>query len=234
MPKIAALVVAAGTGSRAGQDRPKQYVQVAGQPLLRHALLPLLAHPAIGAVRVVIGAGQEDDFAHATRGLAVGAPVMGGATRQQSVFNGLMALAQEQGGAPEMVLIHDAARPFLPADVIDRLLAALKQHDGAIPGLEVVDTIKQVNEHGIITATPPRPLLRAAQTPQAFRFAAIMQAHRRAARMPEVEFSDDASVAEWAGLKVVVVKGDARLRKITHPEDFAWAEEMTGQGGETA
>ena len=233
MPNITALVVAAGSGSRAGQDRPKQYVQVAGQPLLRHALLPLLAHPAIDAVRVVIGAGQEDDFADAARGLAVSAPITGGATRQQSVFNGLMALAAK-GAEPDIVLIHDAARPFLPADVIDRLLAALKQHDGAIPGLEVVDTIKQVNELGIITATPPRPLLRAAQTPQAFRFAAIMQAHRRAAEMPEVEFSDDASVAEQAGLKVVVVKGDARLRKITHPEDFAWAEEMAGQGEETA
>ena len=224
MSRIAALVVAAGSGTRAGQSLPKQYVPVGGVPLLRHALRPLLSHPDIDVVRVVIGAGQKALYEQAVAGLTLPPPVTGGATRQASVLAGLKALADD---APDMVLIHDAARPFLPAEVIDRLVAALEEHDGAIPALPVVDTIKQVDADGVIVATPPRPTLRAAQTPQAFHFDAILRAHLRAAdEMPDVEFSDDAAVAEHAGLRVVVVEGAAQLRKVTHKQDFAWAESM--------
>ncbi len=223
MPRIAALVVAAGSGTRAGQSLPKQYVPVGGEPLLRHALRPLLAHPDIDTVQVVIGAGQEALYEQAVAGLALPPPVTGGATRQASVLAGLRALADD---TPDIVFIHDAARPFLPAEVIDRLIAALEHHDGAIPALPVVDTIKQVGENGVIVATPPRPTLRAAQTPQAFHFNAILQAHLKAAERPDIEFSDDAAVAEQAGLRVVVVEGAAILRKVTHGEDFAWAEDM--------
>ena len=223
MPRIAALVVAAGSGTRAGQALPKQYVPVGGEPLLRHALRPLLAHEAIDTVQVVIGAGQETLYEQAVTGLTLPPPVTGGATRQASVLAGLRALADD---APDIVLIHDAARPFLPAEVIDRLITALEEHDGAIPALPVVDTIKQVDANGVIVATPPRPALRAAQTPQAFHFDAILRAHLTAAERPDIEFSDDAAVAEHAGLRVVVVEGAAILRKITHAEDFAWAENM--------
>ena len=223
MPRIAALVVAAGSGTRAGQSLPKQYVPVGGEPLLRHALRPLLAHPDIDTVQVVIGAGQEALYEQAVAGLALPPPVTGGATRQASVLAGLRALADD---TPDIVFIHDAARPFLPAEVIDRLIAALEHHDGAIPALPVVDTIKQVGENGVIVATPPRPTLRAAQTPQAFHFNAIFRAHLQAAERPDTEFSDDAAVAEHAGLRVVTIEGAAILRKVTHPEDFAWAEDM--------
>jgi len=221
---VTALIVAAGSGTRAGAGMPKQYVPVAGKALLRYSVSALLAHPRVRAVRVVIGEGQQEAYARAVAGLELPPPVTGGATRQQSVFNGLKVLA-EQSDAPDVVLIHDAARPFLPAAVIDRLLAALKEHDGAIPGLDVVDTIKQVDDAGVIIATPPRHTLRAAQTPQAFRLTDILRAHEQAARAPE-EFSDDAAVAERAGLRVAVVEGAAILRKVTHAQDFQWAEEV--------
>ncbi len=220
----ALLIVAAGSGSRAGQSLPKQYVPVGGVPLLRHSVLRGLRHQGIGSVRVVIGTGQRELHDAALGDLDLPPPVIGGQTRQQSVFNGLRALADMEE-PPDNVLIHDAARPFLPAAVIDRLLAALQQHEAVIPVLEVVDTIKRVDEHGIIVETPPRHRLRAAQTPQAFRFRPILQAHDAAARLP-VEFSDDAAVAEHAGLRVATVAGDAILRKVTHPQDFRWAENM--------
>ena len=230
MPSIAALVVAAGSGSRAGRDRPKQYVPVAGKPLLRHSLEAFLAHPRVDVVQAVIGAGQEELFAAATAGLSLPAPVRGGATRQQSVRAGLQALAARPGGAPDMVLIHDAARPFLPAALIDALIDALEEHPGVIPALPVVDTIKRVDARGIIVETPPRDALRAAQTPQAFRFSDILAAHRAAADVG-TEFSDDAAVAEHAGLAVAVIDGAAQLRKVTHAEDFDWAEDMARKLG---
>ena len=225
MPRIAALVVAAGSGTRAGQSLPKQYVPVGGKPLLHYSLRAFLAHEAIDAVQTVIAHEHTELFKQAVKGLTgLLMPSFGGATRQASVLAGLRGLAERV--SPDIVLIHDAARPFLPAEVIDRLIAALERHDGAIPALPVVDTIKQVDENGVIVATPPRPTLRAAQTPQAFHFDAILKAHLKAAERPDIEFSDDAAVAEQAGLRVVVVEGAAILRKVTHGEDFAWAEDM--------
>ncbi len=226
--RTAALVVAAGSGARAGAHLPKQYVEVAGKPLLRHALEPFMRHARVDMVQVVVGSGQEELFAQATQGLELPAPVIGGATRQQSVLNGLRALATLGERAPEAVLIHDAARPFLPTAIIDALLATLGEADGGLPALEVVDTIKRVDEHGIIVETPPRASLRAAQTPQAFRMREILSAHEAVAGL-QVEFSDDAQVAEHAGMKVKAIMGAAQLRKITHAEDFRWAAEMAAK-----
>ncbi len=230
MTRNAALVVAAGSGSRAGGGQPKQYVEVAGKPLLRHSVEALLAHPAVDVVRVVIGAGHEAMFRVATAGLDLPPPINGGATRRESVHRGLEALAEDEEARPEVVLIHDAARPFLPASIIDNLLEALKRHAGALPGLPVVDTIKRVDETGLIVETPPRERLRKAQTPQAFRFAAILAAYRAAAALKE-DFSDDSAVAERAGMQVAIIEGTPSLRKVTYGEDFRWAEQVARQLG---
>lgn len=216
-PRTFALIVAAGSGERAGVDGPKQYARVAGKPLLRHAVERLLQHSRLEAVRVVIGEGQESAFKEATAGLPVGAPVIGGATRQESVRRGLNALAAE--GAPDMVLIHDAARPFCPPEVVDRLLDELKVCQAAVPVLPLPDTIARIAT-GRLGDDVPRGELVRVQTPQAFRFEAIRRAHAAAA--PGA--TDDASVARAAGTEVAHVAGDERLFKLTYPSDFARAE----------
>jgi 2-C-methyl-D-erythritol 4-phosphate cytidylyltransferase/2-C-methyl-D-erythritol 2,4-cyclodiphosphate synthase len=205
-----ALIVAAGSGSRAGGEVPKQYRQVAGKALLAHAI-DHLAHPRIDAVQVVIGAGQEGTYAEAVGGRALPAPVIGGATRRESVMNGLAAL-----GEADVVLIHDAARPFLPGTVIDRLLDALESHDGAIPALPVVDSLTTRTGEQI-----DREALVRVQTPQAFRLDAIRAAH---AAWSGGEPTDDAQVARAAGLNVVLVDGDPALEKLTYEADFARAD----------
>jgi 2-C-methyl-D-erythritol 4-phosphate cytidylyltransferase/2-C-methyl-D-erythritol 2,4-cyclodiphosphate synthase len=215
--KTVALLVAAGTGSRAGEETPKQYRAVGGRPLLAHAV-ERLRHPGIDVIQVVIGAGQEDAYAEAIGPLPLPAPVLGGATRRQSVRNGLAALAER--GA-DRVLIHDAARPFLPAPVIDRLLAALDQAEGAVPVLPVVDTLARGDAR--LGETVPREDLVRVQTPQAFRFAGILRAH---AEWAGGEATDDAQVARAAGLDVATVAGDPRLEKLTYDEDFRRAEAL--------
>jgi 2-C-methyl-D-erythritol 4-phosphate cytidylyltransferase/2-C-methyl-D-erythritol 2,4-cyclodiphosphate synthase len=210
MGRTVALLVAAGSGSRAGGGTPKQYREVAGRPLLAHAL-DRLVHPRIDAVQVVIGAGQEEAYRAAVGERPLPSPVLGGATRQQSVRNGLAAL----DGA-ERVLIHDAARPMLPAAVIDRLLDALDQSDGAVPVLPLVDSLTRRDG-----APVPREDLVRVQTPQAFRFAAILSAH---AAWPGDEATDDAQVARAAGVEVALVEGDPALEKLTFESDFQRAE----------
>jgi 2-C-methyl-D-erythritol 4-phosphate cytidylyltransferase/2-C-methyl-D-erythritol 2,4-cyclodiphosphate synthase len=210
------LVVAAGRGSRAGGEIPKQYRPLLGRALLAHALDPL-DHPAIDLIQVVIGEGQEAAYAAAIGDRALPAPVIGGATRQQSVRNGLAALA---GRGVGRVLIHDAARPFLPASVIDRLLGALDRHDGAVPVLGVVDTLAK--DEGRLGETVAREGLVRVQTPQAFRFEAIRAAHE-GWRGPDA--TDDAQVARAAGIEVATVAGDPALDKLTYDADFARAEE---------
>ncbi len=212
--KTVALLVAAGSGSRAGPEKPKQFRPLGGRPLLAHAL-ERLRHPGIDEIQVVIGAGQEEAYAEAIGPLPT--PVLGGATRQQSVRNGLAALAG-RGGAGR-VLIHDAARPFLPTSVIDRLLGALEQAEAAVPVLPVVDTLARSD--GRLGETVPREDLVRVQTPQAFRFAGILRAH---AEWAGGEASDDAQVARAAGLEVATVAGDPRLEKLTYEEDFRRAE----------
>lgn len=210
------MVVAAGSGSRAGGELPKQYRPLGGKPLLAHAL-DRLQHPAIELVQVVIGEGQEEAYRAAVGERPLPAPAPGGATRRVSVVNGLAALAAH--GAIDRVLIHDAARPFLPARVIDRLLHALDDSDGAVPALQVVDTLARAT--GTLGDAVPREDLVRVQTPQAFRFEAIQRAH---AAWSGEEPTDDAQVARAAGLAVAVVEGDPALEKLTYETDLRRAE----------
>lgn len=215
--KVAALIVAAGQGVRSGETLPKQYRLLAGRPVLAHAI-DHLRHSGIDTIRVVIGAGQEALYAGAAGDLLPYPPIIGGAERQISVRNGLEAIAAE-GGA-EIVLIHDAARPFVPAAAIDRLLRALDSADGAVPVLPVVDTLARNGE--LLGDTVPREALVRVQTPQAFRFDVILAAHRGWTGYAAA--TDDAQIARAAGLKVVTVEGDAALEKLTWPEDFERVE----------
>jgi 2-C-methyl-D-erythritol 4-phosphate cytidylyltransferase/2-C-methyl-D-erythritol 2,4-cyclodiphosphate synthase len=214
-PRTSALIVAAGSGTRAGGDLPKQFAPIAGKAVLAHAIDALLGHPAINEVRVVIGAGQERLYAGAIDNRNLAPPVIGGATRRESVANGLAAIESEQ------VLIHDAARPFLPGAVIDRLLVALEQAPGAVPVLPVADTLAEAGEE--LGATVARERLARVQTPQAFHTQAIRAAH--AAWDVAQEATDDAQIARAAGLTVKTVEGAPSLDKLTFPADFAAAEQ---------
>jgi 2-C-methyl-D-erythritol 4-phosphate cytidylyltransferase/2-C-methyl-D-erythritol 2,4-cyclodiphosphate synthase len=213
--RTVALVVAAGSGSRTGGEVPKQYRKVGGNALLAHAI-DALCHPRIDEVRVVIGPGQEAQYREAVGERPLPAPILGGAERQDSVLRGLETLEDA-----EAVLIHDAARAFLPASVIDRLLNALEMSDGAVPVLPVVDTLARAD--GALGETVPREGLVRVQTPQAFRFEAILAAHRAWVGSA----TDDAQVARAAGLSVATVEGDAMLEKLTYEADFArWEERL--------
>ncbi len=222
-PTVAALVVAAGRGTRAGDGLPKQYRTLAGRPLIGWAVDALLASPRVGSLLVVIDPADRALLdAALPAGPKIVTPVAGGATRQASVLAGLESLAADP---PDIVLVHDAARPFAtPALVdaaIDQIVAGAA---GAVPGLPVVDTIKTVDGDGRVVSTPDRAVLRAVQTPQAFAFSDLLAAHRAAAAQGVAGLTDDASVMEWAGHAVVVFAGDAGNTKITHPQDFAEAE----------
>ncbi|MEO3430104.1 bifunctional 2-C-methyl-D-erythritol 4-phosphate cytidylyltransferase/2-C-methyl-D-erythritol 2,4-cyclodiphosphate synthase [Pelagibius sp. CAU 1746] len=211
------LIVAAGRGQRFGGSLPKQYATLAGVPLLRHTLRAFTAHPAIGRVRAVIHPDDRDLYDAAAEGLCLAEPVAGGASRQESVLRGLESLAEE---APARVLIHDGARPFVSAAVIDRVLAALEDSPGAIAALPVVDTLKRDRE-GHIAGTQDRSGLWGAQTPQGFRYAEILAAHRAATGE---ELTDDAAVAERAGLEVALVEGSRENIKVTSQDDLRTAE----------
>ncbi len=216
--RTVALIVAAGSGTRAGGAAgvPKQYRKIGGRALLAHAI-DRLRHPRIDEIRVVIGVGQEALYAEALGTRTLPSPIVGGAERRVSVRNGLEAFAADGGAAH--VLIHDAARPFVPAGLIDSLFAALDGHDGAIPALPVVDTLASRRET-LGDALPREGLVRV-QTPQTFRFDAILAAHRG---WTGAEATDDAQVARAAGMEVALVTGDPMLEKITHEEDFVRAE----------
>ncbi|MBA4757129.1 bifunctional 2-C-methyl-D-erythritol 4-phosphate cytidylyltransferase/2-C-methyl-D-erythritol 2,4-cyclodiphosphate synthase [Sphingosinicella sp.] len=218
--RVAAIVVAAGRGSRAGEGAPKQYRVLAGQPVLRRSLAALAGHPRVSHVVAVIHPEDTAAFSEAAQGLGA-LPVRGGETRQDSVRRGLEALADF---APDLVLIHDAARPLLMHDVIDRLLDALAENDGAVPALPVVDSLRTGETHA--DGEVDRSRLKRVQTPQAFRYAAIRAAHATAA--PDA--TDDVAVALAAGLSVAFVEGDERLAKLTYPTDFARAEALLGAG----
>lgn len=216
--RIVALIVAGGSGTRAGGDIPKQYRCIGGQAVIARAFDALAAHPAIDAVHIVVGAGQELllDEALGERRPATVTP--GGTTRRESVLAGLEAIATIP---PTHVLIHDAARPFLPAGVVDRLIAALAQAPGAVPTLPVVDTLVRVDA-GELGDAVSRDRLARVQTPQAFRFDAILAAHR--GWDAPAEPTDDAQVARHAGLAVLAVPGDPMLDKLTHDADLVSAE----------
>jgi 2-C-methyl-D-erythritol 4-phosphate cytidylyltransferase / 2-C-methyl-D-erythritol 2,4-cyclodiphosphate synthase len=223
MAEVAAVVVAAGRGTRTGGDLPKQFRRIGGTSMLRRALAMLAEHPAIDLVQPVIRAEDRDLFAAETAGLATLPPTIGGATRQVSVHAGLEALTER---APKLVLVHDAARPFVTPALIARAIAAAERTGAAVPGLPVADTVKRVDADGAVEATLERASLRLIQTPQAFAFAPLLAAHRRAAAEARLDFTDDAALAEWAGMKVAVFAGEPGNIKVTHEEDFARAEAM--------
>jgi 2-C-methyl-D-erythritol 4-phosphate cytidylyltransferase/2-C-methyl-D-erythritol 2,4-cyclodiphosphate synthase len=217
---FSAIVVAAGTGSRAGGN--KQWRQLGGKPVLRWSVEALLEAGA--DVVVVTAPGEQEKAADALAGLTGWRAVDGGQTRSDSVRNGLAAL---QGAADQIVMIHDAARPLLDQPVISRLLEALETADGALPALPVADTLKR-GATGAIVETVDRSKLWRAQTPQAFRLDRLQAAW---SRWPaDVAPTDDAAVVERDGGRVALVQGDARLMKLTFPEDFAMAEALIAAG----
>jgi 2-C-methyl-D-erythritol 4-phosphate cytidylyltransferase/2-C-methyl-D-erythritol 2,4-cyclodiphosphate synthase len=221
---IAAVVVAGGRGLRAGGDLPKQYRELAGEAVIRPALSAFLSHPQVGAVQPVIHQQDEEIFRTATAGLEkLLPPVWGGATRQASVRAGLEGLS---ASAPALVLIHDAARPFVSAALIGRAIAAAKDRGAAVPAVAIADTVKKIDAAAVVTETLDRNLLRTVQTPQAFDFDLIMAAHRQAAAAGLQDFSDDAALAEWAGHPVSVFDGEQGNVKLTTNDDFMRAEAM--------
>ena len=228
---VAALIVAAGRGARAAgeESRPKQYRPIGGVPMLSRSIGAFAAHPAVDDILVVIHPDDAGLYAAASQPYAgrLRRAVPGGARRQDSVRAGLEALASEP---PSSVLIHDAARPFVSAELISRVIATLDARQGAVPGLPVTDTLKWV-ARGQVIGTAERDQLWRAQTPQGFRFESILAAHRAAAQEPAREFTDDAGVAEWFGLDVALVEGAEDNRKLTTPEDLERADELLKPGG---
>lgn len=221
MARVAAVVVAAGQGVRAGGALPKQFRRIAGETLLEHALSAFAEAPKVAFVQPVI---RPEDLAIVrtlTSGMNILAPVSGGPTRQASVRAGLEALLPR---SPDIVLIHDAARPFASANLIARAIEAAEKTGAAIPALPVTDTVKRVDQAGTVEATLDRDSIRLVQTPQAFAFPALLEAHQRAAAQGRNDFTDDAALAEWAGMKVSVFAGEPGNIKLTTPEDFARAE----------
>ena len=212
---VTALIVAAGSGSRMGGDTPKQYRPIAGKAVLAHAVDALASHPRIDAVRVVIGPGQEKMAREALDGRDVGDLIGGGGERSDSVRAGLDAIPDG------IVLVHDAARPFCPHDVIDRLLDALENGDGAVPVLGLSDTLAR--GIGQLDEMVERKDMVRVQTPQAFhvedlRYALTESGLRKA--------TDESSLLVAAGLKVVTVEGDPMLDKLTSPADWERAEQL--------
>lgn len=222
--KTAALIVAGGRGSRFGGDLPKQYADLGGMPVIRHTIEVFLRHPAIDDILVVIHPDDLDLYNAAVAGLDLLPPVLGGSERQDSVRNGLEALAE---AAPEAVLIHDAARPAVAPATIDGVLAALADAGGAIPVLPIVDTLKQRAGGDRLGGTVDRNSLVRAQTPQGFRFDDILEAHRASAGK---SLTDDAAVMEAAGHVVTGVPGTEQNVKITTNDDLArMAQQLDGQ-----
>ncbi len=220
--KIGVVIVAAGSGSRFGDPLPKQYHQLGGKSLLAHCVDCFVGHTSADLIQIVYNPVHQDWYEDAMSEVAcktdIPMPVNGGQTRQQSVLNGLRALA---GKSPDVVLIHDAARPGISDTVISRVLHALKAHAGVIPTLPVADTIKQTDENNIILRTISRDSLHRAQTPQGFIFKTILDAH---SQLEGQEQTDDASLLEQLGLDVVCVEGATANDKITLRDDFGRAQ----------
>jgi 2-C-methyl-D-erythritol 4-phosphate cytidylyltransferase/2-C-methyl-D-erythritol 2,4-cyclodiphosphate synthase len=219
--RTAVVLVAAGRGLRAGAGGPKQYRAIGGVPVIFRAMESFSNHPDITLVQPVVNPDDSAMFTAAVKGLRHQPPTSGGATRQASVLAGLEALAPHK---PDLVLIHDAARPFVSQAMISRAIEAASRHSAAIPAIPVNDTVKLIGSAGQIEATPDRARLRIAQTPQSFRFDVILDAHRRATKDGRSDFTDDAAIAEWAGLTVATFEGDVANMKLTTPEDFVREE----------
>lgn len=221
--EIAVVIVAAGRGERAGSPEagPKQYRTIGGEPVIRHTIRRFADHPSIGRIVVAIHGddiGLFEDAAVEHRGRV--SAVIGGASRQEST---LLALRKLSADPPGLVLIHDAVRPFADGELIDRVVRAASEGQGALPALAVTDTLKKDMVEGLVTVD--RIGLHAAQTPQGFPFAQILAAHEAAHRSGRTDFTDDASIAEWAGLPVRLVLGSPDNFKLTYPWDLAMADE---------
>jgi 2-C-methyl-D-erythritol 4-phosphate cytidylyltransferase/2-C-methyl-D-erythritol 2,4-cyclodiphosphate synthase len=226
MAGCAALILAGGSGSRFGGERPKQYLPLAGAAVLRRAANAFVGHSAVDHIRVVLRPEDRDLYDAAFADAALMPPVEGGATRQESARLGLESLRDLQ---PDKVLIHDGARPFADAALIGRVIDALDLYPAVVPALPVNDTIKCAAGDGTtVTSTMDRTSLRRAQTPQGFRFSEILVAHETT---EGAELTDDAMVAERAGLPVALVMGSEANFKITTQEDMAQAERVLGGGG---
>ena len=223
MSRAYALIPAAGSGVRLGAASPKQYLEIAGRPLLYHALLAINRQPGIEQIFVVLAPGDAHFARYDWRELAPKlAPLYcGGETRAASVFNGLVA-ARDAIGASDWVLVHDAVRPCLGSAEVDRLFAGLGEDDiGGLLAIPVADTLKRANQDTRVACTEPRDDLWLAQTPQLFRYRVLLEALRRAD--PRL-VTDEASAVEALGLKPKLVMGDPRNIKVTYPEDLALAE----------
>lgn len=229
----AVVIVAGGRGTRAAGSAgsaPKQYVAIAGLSVLARTV-GLFAGPEFKRLQVVIHADDVELYRRAVWGLdkpGLEQPAFGGATRQASVLAGLEAL---EGHGVDKVLIHDAARPFVSSATISGVLEALDSGDAALAAAPVTDTLKRADAAGLVGGTVERAGLWRAQTPQGFRYAAILAAHRRAASEGRCDFTDDAAIAEWAGIPVRVVAGEVSNIKITTAEDLAMAERLLGASG---
>lgn len=222
--KIAVVIVAAGRGARAGQaDGPKQYQRIGGRAVIAHTLETFLSHPAIGPVAVAIHADDGELFKRAAGMLGERViAVVGGASRQASVRLGLLALRQH---APAKVLVHDAVRPFVDSELIDRTIAGIGEQQGSLPALPVADTLKLKSSTGMIEETVSRDGLHAAQTPQGFPFELLLAAHEKAHHLGRLDFTDDAAIAEWAQIPVKIVPGSPDNVKLTWARDIAMADQ---------
>src|SRR3982075_2965196 len=228
MPKpdrTAVILVAAGRGLRAGSGGPKQYRLIGGQTVIFRAMEAFCRHPRVFAVQPVLNPDDAAAFNAPVSRWRPEPPAKGGATRQASVLADVEALA---GQKPDDVLNDLAGRPFVSAALTSRAIEAAGRTGAAIPAIAVADTIKLIGESGNVEATPERARLRIAQTPQSFRFDEILDAHRRAARDGRSDFTDDAALAEWAGLTVATFEGDPANMKLTTPEDFVREEARLG------
>lgn len=223
--KIAAIIVAAGRGERAGDpaEGPKQYRRIGGQPVLWHTLRTFLQHPEIEQVAVAIHRDDERLFREAVGEMADRTLlVIGGPTRQSSTWNALRELAPH---APDAVLVHDGVRPFADAGLISRVIEGIDEETGSLPAIPVSDTLKESAPDGLVARTVPRSGLYGAQTPQGFPFGPLYEAHERAAAQKRDDFTDDAAIAEWAGLSVRLVGGSPDNVKLTWARDLANADQ---------
>ena len=223
---IAAVIVAGGSGLRAGGEKPKQYQLIGGRPVIWWTCRAFLGHPGVTHVQPVIGEGHEQMFAEAVKGLEVTRPVIGGSTRQESCRIGIEAVARH---SPAKVLIHDAARPFISHSLIADVISWLDRFPAVVPGMPVAETLKFA-PGGIVSRTVDRAGVWTAQTPQGFGFDDILAAYRKAEAEQTQGLTDDASVAEHAGIAISMIPGDYANRKLTTAEDIVMADrDMTAR-----
>lgn len=223
---VAAVIVAGGSGLRAGGERPKQYQLIGGRPVIWWTCRAFLQHPAVSHVQPVIGEGHEAMFAEAVKGLDMPLPVIGGSTRQESCRIGIESVARHK---PSKVLIHDAARPFVSDALIDSVISWLDRFPAAIPGMPVAETLKFA-PGGLVARTVDRASIWTAQTPQGFAYDDILAAYRKAESEQTQGLTDDASVAEHAGIAISMIPGELENRKLTTADDIVMADrDMTGR-----